>query len=114
MVQQLTNGLLDFSSVGNTAYQILESRNLHDAIEEMTTIELANFFDRNFYLFDVETPQQDVAEIAIDILELSHFRALMERNIDKTVYEMLVAEGYVNKVDGITVLSIDCPLSHFN
>lgn len=111
MVQQLelSNGVLDFESAGDTAYRILESRHLHDAILEMTTNELENFFDSNFYLFDGETPRHEIAEIAIDILDLHHFHSLMTENSNKTVYEMLVAEGFVNTIDGITALSIEYP-----
>ena len=110
MVQHLTSGVLDFESLGDTAYRILESRNLNDFILEMTTYELENFFDRNFYLFDEETPKHEIAELAIDILEPYHFQILMQEHSDKTVYQMLVSEGFVNVVEDVTVLSIECPL----
>ncbi|RIJ63129.1 hypothetical protein [Rummeliibacillus sp. POC4] len=109
MVQQLTNGVLDFSSNPDLAIQFLFSRSLHDAVVEMSGIELENFFDNSFYLFDEETPQHEIAEIAIDILDLHHFHSLMAENSNKTVYEMLVAEGFVNTIDCITALSIEYP-----
>lgn len=110
MIHQLTNNVLDFESAGHKAYRVLESRQLHDAILEMTTYELENFFDSKFYLFDQGTPESEVAETAIHLLEPCLFQSLMKQHSDKTVYQMLVEEGFVNVVEGVTVLSIEYPL----
>ncbi|MFG3612413.1 hypothetical protein [Rummeliibacillus stabekisii] len=109
MVKQLTNGVLDFSNNPNLAIQFLFSRSLHDAVVEMNAYELRNFFDSNFYLFDEDTPQHEIAELAIDVLEPQHFRTLMTNNSNKTVYDMLVEEGFINTIEHIKALSIEYP-----
>ncbi|WP_150284324.1 hypothetical protein [Rummeliibacillus sp. TYF-LIM-RU47] len=109
MVKQLTNGILDYSHNPNLANQFLFSRSLHDAVVEMTADELENFFDSNFYLFDEHTLQHEIAELAIDVLEPQHFRTLMTNNSNKTVYDMLVEEGFINTIDCVTALSVEYP-----
>lgn len=92
-----------------TAYRILESRDLKDAIEEQTAIELENFFDQSITLFDQEITREEIAECGITQLGDNDFTNLMLNNRDKTVFDMLIAEGFLTEVEGINVLSLDYP-----
>lgn len=108
-MNQLTNGILDYSHNPNLAISFLFSRSLHDAVVEMTAYELENFFDSNFYLFDEYTLSHEIAELAMDELEPQHFQTMMKKNSNKTVYTMLVEEGFINTIERVTALSIEYP-----
>lgn len=92
------------------AYRILESRNLKDAIEEQTVMELENFFDQSITLFGQEITKEEIAECGITQLGDTDFTNHMLNNRDKTVFDMLVAEGFLTEIEGINVLSFDYPM----
>lgn len=90
-----------------TAYKILASRELEATIEELTEMELENYFDRSILLFDETITKEELAECGILKLGEKLFSNLMMDNVNKTVFEMLIVEGYLTVVDGIHVFSMD-------
>lgn len=90
---------------------VIAEREGHDMAQahetEKTMIELENYFEQHYKVFEADAPTHEIIEIALDMMGESAFIEMLERNDFSDIFEMLAIEGYVTQVMGVWVVSIE-------
>ncbi|MGE7621730.1 hypothetical protein ACQKMD_01385 [Viridibacillus sp. NPDC096237] len=93
----------------STAISILDQRGLFSVHEELSRIELENFFDQNFYVFEKETKMDDVVQTAVELLDSNHVKHLIMDYPNKCFADAIESEGFLTVLDAYYVLSVEYP-----
>lgn len=94
---------------------IIAEREGHDMAQahetEKTMIELENYFEQHYKVFEADAPLELVIENALDMMGESDFIKMLRTHDFSDIFEMLAMDGYVTNVENVWVLSIEKPLS---
>ncbi|MGG0663443.1 hypothetical protein ABE042_04965 [Viridibacillus arvi] len=94
----------------NAVINILDQRGLFSAHEEMSSSELENFFDKDFYVFESDEAKADVVQTAVELLDAEHIKQLTLSYPTSTFFEVLIAQGFLSNLGRYYVVSVEYPL----